>query len=165
MTTWTLDYLAERFGNRTVEVQSDRSRDPTYEMNSDKHKKSMTLGAYLDLIRSGPANEYYMTANNFGHNQKVLAELFDDLRAEAEDLQGYVRSAELDLAVPAEPWDVRDTVSHLMVGDEKALLAAARTHETAGLMGAEEPGESGLGGEREQQRARHAEGRGEEEMT
>ena len=79
MTKWTLDYLAERFGNRMVEVQSDRSRDPTYEMNSDKHKKSMTLGAYLDLIRSGPANEYYMTANNFGHNQKVLAELFEDL--------------------------------------------------------------------------------------
>jgi uncharacterized protein (TIGR03084 family) len=55
----------------------------------------------------------------------LLNELLDDLRAEHEDLQSYVRTADLALAVPAEPWDVRDTVSHLMVGDEKALLAAA----------------------------------------
>lgn len=76
---WTLDYLAARFGDRVVEVQSDRGRDPTYEMNSDHHKKSMKLADYIGLIREGPANEFYMTANNFGHNQKVLAELFDDL--------------------------------------------------------------------------------------
>jgi len=54
----------------------------------------------------------------------MLTELLDDLRAEHEDLQSYVRSADLDLAVAAEPWDVRDTVSHLLVGDQKALLAA-----------------------------------------
>jgi len=54
----------------------------------------------------------------------MLNELLDDLRAEADDLSGYVATADLALAVPAEPWDVRDTVSHLMVGDEKALLAA-----------------------------------------
>jgi uncharacterized protein (TIGR03084 family) len=55
----------------------------------------------------------------------LLAELLDDLRAEARDLATFVASADLALAVPAEPWDVRDTVSHLMIGDEKALLAAA----------------------------------------
>ncbi len=54
----------------------------------------------------------------------MLPALLDDLRAEHEDLQSYVRSADLALAVPAEPWDVRDTVSHLLVGDQKALLAA-----------------------------------------
>jgi uncharacterized protein (TIGR03084 family) len=54
----------------------------------------------------------------------VLTELLDDLRAEHEDLQTYVRDADLDLLVPAEPWDVRDVVSHLLVGDEKAVLAA-----------------------------------------
>ena len=53
----------------------------------------------------------------------MLSELLDDLYDEADDLVGYVATADLDLAVPAEPWDVRDTVSHLMVGDEKALLA------------------------------------------
>jgi len=79
MTTWTLDNLRERFGDRVIEVQGDRRRDPTYEINSDHHKKSMTLGEYIDLIRAGPANDYYMTANNFEHNKKVLAEMFDEL--------------------------------------------------------------------------------------
>ncbi|MGB8649482.1 MAG: TIGR03084 family metal-binding protein [Mycobacteriales bacterium] len=54
----------------------------------------------------------------------MLNELLDDLRAEHEDLVSHVRQADLDLKVPSEPWDVRDTVSHLMVGDEKGLLAA-----------------------------------------
>jgi uncharacterized protein (TIGR03084 family) len=55
----------------------------------------------------------------------VLTELLTDLRAEHEELTRYVEQAPLDLAVPAEPWDVRDTVSHLMVGDEKGTLAAS----------------------------------------
>lgn len=55
----------------------------------------------------------------------MLDALLKDLLAEHEDLHGHVAGADLDLAVPAEPWDVRDTVSHLLVGDEKALLAAA----------------------------------------
>jgi uncharacterized protein (TIGR03084 family) len=53
-----------------------------------------------------------------------LTDLLTDLRAEHADLTGYVDRAPLDLAVAAEPWDVRDTVSHLLVGDAKGLLAA-----------------------------------------
>jgi uncharacterized protein (TIGR03084 family) len=55
----------------------------------------------------------------------VLTELLDDLRAEHQDLVATVRGADLDLPVPAEPWDVRDTVSHLLVGDAKGRLAAS----------------------------------------
>jgi uncharacterized protein (TIGR03084 family) len=55
----------------------------------------------------------------------VLTELLDDLRAEHQDLVAIVRGADLDLPVPAEPWDVRDTVSHLLVGDAKGRLAAS----------------------------------------
>jgi uncharacterized protein (TIGR03084 family) len=55
----------------------------------------------------------------------VLDDLLDDLRAEHADLVGWVQQADLDLPVPAEPWDVRDTVSHLLVGDAKGLLAAS----------------------------------------
>jgi uncharacterized protein (TIGR03084 family) len=54
----------------------------------------------------------------------LLTELLEDLRAERDELAAYVETADLALAVPAEPWDVRDTVSHLLVGDRKALLAA-----------------------------------------
>ena len=53
----------------------------------------------------------------------MLTDLLADLRAEHADLAHYVAQAPLDLAVPAEPWDVRDTVSHLLVGDAKATLA------------------------------------------
>jgi len=55
----------------------------------------------------------------------VLSELLDDLREEQADLLTIVRAVALDLPVPAEPWDVRDTVSHLLVGDAKGLLAAS----------------------------------------
>ena len=55
----------------------------------------------------------------------MLTELLADLRAEHEELVAVVRTVDLDLAVPAEPWDVRDTVSHLLVGDEKGTLAAS----------------------------------------
>ena len=55
----------------------------------------------------------------------MLDELLSDLRAEHDDLLAVVQKADLDLKVPADPWDVRDTASHLMVGDAKALMAAA----------------------------------------
>ena len=55
----------------------------------------------------------------------MLNELLDDLRAEHDELTSIVLRADLDLPVPAEPWTVRDTASHLMVGDAKGLLAAS----------------------------------------
>ncbi|MCU1586996.1 MAG: wyosine base formation protein, partial [Frankiales bacterium] len=55
----------------------------------------------------------------------MLDELLDDLRAEHDELLAIVQDADLDTAVPAEPWDIRDTASHLMVGDAKGLMAAA----------------------------------------
>lgn len=54
----------------------------------------------------------------------MLDQLLDDLRTEHEELRETVRTADLDTKVPAEPWDIRDTASHLMVGDAKALMAA-----------------------------------------
>jgi uncharacterized protein (TIGR03084 family) len=54
----------------------------------------------------------------------MLDELLDDLRAEHDALLEIVRNADLDTAVAAEPWDVRDTAAHLMVGDAKGTMAA-----------------------------------------
>ncbi len=54
----------------------------------------------------------------------MLSALLDDLRDEHNDLRAWVQNAPLDLPVMSEPWDVRDVVSHLLVGDEKAALAA-----------------------------------------
>ena len=54
----------------------------------------------------------------------MLTELIADLRDEHSDLVAIVEQVDLDLPVPSEPWDVRDVVSHLLVGDAKARLAA-----------------------------------------
>jgi uncharacterized protein (TIGR03084 family) len=53
-----------------------------------------------------------------------LDALLDDLRAEHEDLRRVVALADLDTPVWSPPWDVRDVVSHLLVGNEKATTAA-----------------------------------------
>ncbi len=55
----------------------------------------------------------------------MLTALLADLEAEHADLQAWVGRAPLELAVPSEPWDVRDVVSHLLMGDRKGALAAA----------------------------------------
>ena len=53
-----------------------------------------------------------------------MTELLADLRDEHDDLQRLVDRVDLDLATPAEPWDVRDTVAHLAAFDEEATKAA-----------------------------------------
>lgn len=68
----------------------------------------------------------------------MLDSLLEDLRDEHDDLLSWVRRAPLDLPVPSDPWDVRDVVSHLLVGDEKAVLAARNPEafqaELAGIL-------------------------------
>lgn len=75
---WSLDHLAQRFGERTVEVQFGRNADPDYEMNSIAHKRSMRFGDYVQLVQgSGPTNDFYMTANNGKQNRQALHELWE----------------------------------------------------------------------------------------
>jgi hypothetical protein len=84
---WTLDYFAERFGERVVEVQFGREADPQYEMNSIAHKRQMKFGDYVALVRtSGSSNDFYMTANNDSKNQVALQGLWDDVGALPEYL-------------------------------------------------------------------------------
>ncbi len=81
-TKWTLDYFAERFGERMVEVQFGRDADPQYEMNSVAHKRKLKFGDYVELVRSsGSSNDFYMTANNDSLNHTALKELWDDVGA------------------------------------------------------------------------------------
>lgn len=79
---WNLDYFAERFGERMVEVQFGRDADPQYELNSIAHKRQISFGQYVAMIRaSGASNDFYMTANNDGKNREALTELWDDVGA------------------------------------------------------------------------------------
>ena len=81
-TKWTLDYFAERFADRVVEVQFGRNADQQYEMNSIAHKRQMKFGEYVELVRNaGASNDFYMTANNDSRNREALKELWDDIGA------------------------------------------------------------------------------------
>jgi len=88
MTRWTLPELKRRFGDRLVAVQANRDSDANYEVNSDKLRKEMAFGDFVDLVESaGETNNFYMTANNAGMNNEVLRELWDDIVALPEYLR------------------------------------------------------------------------------
>jgi hypothetical protein len=77
---WNLDYFADRFADRVVEVQFGRNADPQYEMNSIAHKRALRFGDYVDMVRTGgSSNDFYMTANNDSKNREALKELWDDV--------------------------------------------------------------------------------------
>ena len=55
-----------------------------------------------------------------------MRDLIDDLRAEQEDLDRLLAAMDdhtWDMMTPAEPWTIRDTVSHLAFFDEKETQA------------------------------------------
>jgi len=89
MQKWSLDYFADTLGEREVEVQFGRDGDPDYEVNQPKHKRTMAFGQYVETVRSaGVTNNFYMTANNSGHNKKAIQELWGDITQLPEYLDG-----------------------------------------------------------------------------
>ncbi|WP_380877470.1 aspartate beta-hydroxylase [Sphingomonas sp. DBB INV C78] len=86
---WTLDRF-ETLRDIEIEVQTGRENDPDYEIRSDKHKTRMPLARLLDRLRSGePSNDYYVTANNGGHNRLILSPLWDEIG----DMPGFLDPA------------------------------------------------------------------------
>ncbi len=84
---WNLDYFADNFADRMVEVQFGRDADQQYEMNSIAHKRQIRFGEYVELVRSkGRTNDFYMTANNDSLNRDALRELWADVPALPEYL-------------------------------------------------------------------------------
>jgi len=80
LTRWTFPELKRRFGERIVSVQANRSSDANYEQNSERLRRDMTFGEYVDLVESsGETNDFYITANNAGTNKEALKELWDDI--------------------------------------------------------------------------------------
>lgn len=76
---WTPDFLREQFGDKEIEIQGDREQDPHYERNSAQHKQQMLMGEFVDLVKQGQSNNYYMTANNTKNSLSTLEPLFDDV--------------------------------------------------------------------------------------
>ncbi|MBV8468020.1 MAG: cupin-like domain-containing protein [Burkholderiales bacterium] len=89
MEKWSLDYFAAQVGEREVEVQFGRTSDPNFEINGPKHKRKMRFGEYIDMVRAaGVTNDFYMTANNSGHNKQAIRELWQDVIQIPEYLKG-----------------------------------------------------------------------------
>ena len=77
---WSLDYFSEKVGEALVEVQAERDRNVRYELEKDKHRKTMKMAAFIDLLRSDtPNNTVYLTAANTDVNRRALAPLWEDI--------------------------------------------------------------------------------------
>jgi hypothetical protein len=80
MRKWSLDYFAQRFGDREVEVQMNRNSGPDYETNSKQYVGKIPLGEFVEKVRTaGQTNDFYLTANNHSRNRMILPELWDDI--------------------------------------------------------------------------------------
>jgi hypothetical protein len=80
MKRWSANFLKEKFGDLSVEIQAGRNDDRRYEENKLDHRQTQRFGDFIDRVLSGgPTNDYYMTANNEALRQPGLAPLLDDI--------------------------------------------------------------------------------------
>lgn len=77
---WSLDYFEQRLGDAVIEIQTGRNSDRDYEIQSVKHKQQMSLRHVVRMLRDvDETNDFYVTANNGGHNRQALAPLWDEI--------------------------------------------------------------------------------------
>jgi len=80
MSKWNPSWLKQQFGDRIVEVQTNRNADRLYEINMEQHGERMLFGDYIDMITGDkPTNDVYMTASNGSTNSQALSELWHDI--------------------------------------------------------------------------------------
>lgn len=76
---WTRSYLEKTVGSELVEIQANRNADANYEIENDRHRRTIRFAEFLELVFDrGSTNDYYMTANNAGVNARFLAALLED---------------------------------------------------------------------------------------
>jgi len=80
MRKWNLDYFAEKFGDREVEVQMGRTAGANYEIAQEKYTSRIRFRDFVAKVRTaGETNDFYLTAKNNSSNRKALPELWDDI--------------------------------------------------------------------------------------
>jgi hypothetical protein len=80
MRKWNLDYFAQEFGDREVEVQMDRTAGANYETEQEKYTRRIRFSEFVAKVRTaGETNDFYLTAKNNSLNRGVLSELWDDI--------------------------------------------------------------------------------------
>ncbi len=77
---WNLDFFAENFGDREVEIQFGRNSGENYEVEKHKYVKKFAMRDYVEMVRNaGKTNDFYLTAVNNSSNKTVLPELWNDI--------------------------------------------------------------------------------------
>ncbi|HBB33701.1 MAG TPA: hypothetical protein DDZ80_27120 [Cyanobacteria bacterium UBA8803] len=81
MSSWCPEFIKANYGNCSVQVQTNRNSDPNYEINTEKHKKTICLSEYVDMVvKGGNTNDYYMVANNGNLDREEFKGLLDDIK-------------------------------------------------------------------------------------
>jgi hypothetical protein len=89
MKKWGLDYFAQRFGDREVEVAFEPTAADRYEVEKGRNSRRLKFGDFVEMVRTaGFTNDYYLTAGNSLVNKGVLAGLWDDIVHVPEYLDG-----------------------------------------------------------------------------
>jgi Cupin-like domain len=89
MRKWNLDYFAENFGDREVEVQFGRNAGDNYEIEREKYLAKLKFADFVTRVRTaGVTNDFYMTASNASANKQNLAGLWQDIVQFPEYLDG-----------------------------------------------------------------------------
>ena len=124
---WTFAGLAERFGNRQVEVQAGRDADPLYEQRSHLHKVRMGFANFLNRVATETTNDIYMTANNTGANREALKELFAEVRPLPgiidDPKQGFLWIGPTGAVTPSH-FDLTCNILWQVLGKKRVLLVA-----------------------------------------
>lgn len=77
---WTPQYFADTLGDTEIEVQFDRESSSLFERHSDRHRKSMLMKDFVEMIENGgESNNYYMTANNTQQNVDAIRPVLEDI--------------------------------------------------------------------------------------
>jgi hypothetical protein len=126
---WNLDYLAQTFGDRQVEVRMPRTVDET--ADADAHGqwiRTIKFETFVDAMRMGPeTNDFHLTAHHASTNWKALSGLWDDIVPVPEYLAAERRAGVLWMAprgatVPFHHNLANSLIAHVL-GRTRAKLA------------------------------------------
>ena len=74
MRKWNLDYFAQNFGDREIEVQFGRTAGENYEIECEKYTRKVRMADFVEMVRNAEnTNDFYLTANNNSRNKKRSA--------------------------------------------------------------------------------------------
>lgn len=77
---WTPEYFKANYGNTPIEIQSERDANPNYEIDKQRHIRTINFGDYIDrIIINGRSNDDYIVASNEILRRGNLSSLLDRL--------------------------------------------------------------------------------------